>query len=182
MVFGSRIKSIARMMSNPIVLIFLGAVIGSSVAIGFDEIKKVFSCENRESELELTSDGFLSMPSRDVENRSLEAVQVLTFVISACDLLTDVKIEAIFAGSTKIEDVKTVLSGRLPEDYREELLSANHLIVELAYPLDDSSTVTVHLRSSKMVRIDEPKKVEIPDIHVEAKDRDGALVYIYFTQ
>ena len=110
------------------------------------------------------------------EGQTLEAYQILTYQLSASDLLRDIKVSAVFPEPTRVSRVYASYSVDL-EGYTAQQNAPNHVVVALPRDLDVSRTATIYLMTVRPLNKHVDPRLVLPNIHVEGKDKNGGTIY-----
>ena len=147
-------------------------VIGTILAVSQEWIKHTLFDKKTRVEAKLAGSSVAAFEDAN----SLNQLQLLSYVVSASDLVKNVKISITFAKSTEIER-STVLYSVDIKGATQNKDPANHLEISLAHPLDVSKKVYIYLLSKRPIKGVSELEVEIPDFHVEGTDKNGNTVY-----
>lgn len=106
----------------------------------------------------------------------LEVTQILSYDILASDLMTNVKLTAVFAKTTEVSKCHVQYSVDI-EGFKLDQTDKNAVTLNLSHPLDVSRKATVYFLTKKTASGREAMKLDLPEIHVQGTDKNGKTVY-----
>jgi hypothetical protein len=147
-------------------------IIGTFLAIGQEWLKKKWFSDEIALELKLINAATALFP----DSNSFEIVQLLTYDLSASDLVKKIKVTAIFSQLTEVVRYNVVYSVDV-SGFKPDLTQKNYLILILAHDLDITKKATIYILTKRKIPSRQDTKVELPNIHVEGEDKNGKTVY-----
>lgn len=176
-VVGQGFRKYIRLKKNEIIIGAIGfvlgpVIIGTGLALAQDALEKVLSQDQIPVAITLMGSAVAVFAEED----SRSTIQLLTYEVTATDLVQGVKVNAVFLEGTTITHAYVTYSVDL-DGYELTLGRPNHAVISLAHPLDVSRTARIYMMTSRPVTQLGPPRPELPNIHVEGTDKSGDIVY-----
>jgi hypothetical protein len=140
--------------------------------VGQEWLKKLFISDGTGVELVLKERAVAVFP----KGNSSELVQLLAYDVTATDLLRKIKVTAIFKEHMEVLNSNVIYSVDI-SGFDAKMPAKNQLVLSLNHHLDLTKRARLYVQTRRDISTKDQTTLELPDIHVEAEDKNGRAVY-----
>lgn len=157
-----------------VIAFFLATVlIGTVLTVGQEGLKRYFFPDTTKAQVLPVGSALGVFQGAGPD---LEITQILSYDISATDLVKGVKITAVFGKTTEVSKCYVQYSVDI-QGFKIDHTDKNVVTVNLNQQLDVSRKATVYFLTRRMASGRENIRLDLPEIHVEGTDKNGKTVY-----
>jgi hypothetical protein len=102
--------------------------------------------------------------------------QISSYEVSATDLVRDLKVSATFPEQTTVVAANVIYTVALT-GFSPSPLNTNTVELKLTHQLDAAKRAQVFVITERPFHSSDQLSAQLPDIHVEGKDKNGNIVY-----
>jgi len=147
-------------------------ILGSVLAVAQEWLKRKYASAETTAHIRAGGSSIAAFPSP----QSIDLLQLLAYEVSASDYVSDVHVTVTFPRETQVFRSNVVYSIDV-DGFKQDRPQQNVAIISLSEPLDVTKSATIYLETHRVIHRREDLKAEVPDIHVDGKDKHGDKVY-----